>query len=279
MDGSPFDQVARSLHALRTRRNAVAALGPALGASVLAARDADARKKHKNKHRKRKKTCAKQCSDGCCTSKNGQCVRSGQQSLSQCGTGGEICRSTGCHCSASLPCPEGQCCVGDGTCGPCLAFMTSATRTGNLGGLDGADALCQGLAEAAGLPGAYLAWLSDSTGSPATRFTRATVPYIRVDGEVIAQDWDDLTDGSNLNRAINLTEEGTGGAIAPNQVWTSTGDDGEQQVNPENCDDWTNGTAASNGDFGLKSSIATSWTGSTSQACDNASRLYCFQQR
>ncbi|MCA9877272.1 MAG: hypothetical protein KC442_05810 [Thermomicrobiales bacterium] len=277
MDGSRFDQVARALHALRTRRAAVATLGAALGAMALSARDSAGRKKHK--HKKRKKTCAKTCRDGCCTSKKGRCVRPGQQSLSQCGTGGETCRSSGCRCSASLPCPEGQCCGSDGACGSCLVFETSTTHTGDLGGLAGADAICQGLAAGAGLPGSYLAWLSDDSGSPSTRFTRATVPYIRVDGEVVANSYGDLTDGSSLNRAINLTEEGTGGAISPNQVWTSTGDDGEQQVNPENCVAWTSGSAASTGDFGLKSSIAPSWTGSASQGCDNASRLYCFQQR
>src|SRR5689334_15005575 len=131
MDGSRFDQIARSLYAPRTRRAVMASLGAALGTSVLAADEAGAKKKH----RKRKKTCAKKCQDGCCTSKYGACVRPGQQSLSQCGTGGAICNSTGCRCSASSPCPEGQCCDGDGACGPCLVFMTSAARKGNLGGL------------------------------------------------------------------------------------------------------------------------------------------------
>lgn len=157
--------------------------------------------------------------------------------------------------------------------------MSSTTATGDLGGLTGADDTCQNLAEAANLPGTYMAWLSDSTGSPATRFTRATVPYVLVNGDVVANSYADLTDGSNLNRAINLTEEGVGGAIAPNQVWTSTGDDGEQQVNPDNCDDWSKSTNAFNGDFGLKSSVAPSWTGSDTRACDLESRIYCFQQR
>lgn len=275
MDGSHFYHIARSLNALRTRRSAVASLGAALSTPVLATLDANARKKHK----KRKKTCAQKCPDGCCTSKKGQCVRPGQQSLSQCGTGGEICRSTGCRCSASLPCPEGQCCDGDGACGSCLVFMTSTKHAGDLGGLTGADSICQGLADGEGLPGSYMAWLSDDSGSPASRFNRATAPYIRVDGEIVANSYDDLTDGSDLNRAINLTEAGVGGALSPNQVWTSTGDDGEQQVAPDNCNGWTNDTAAFNGDYGLKSAISGSWTGAGSRACNLDSRLYCFQQK
>jgi hypothetical protein len=268
--------MARSLETLRTRRSAVATLGAALGATALAAHEAGAKKK--KKHHKRKKTCAQKCQDGCCTSKFGSCVRPGAQSGGQCGTGGEICHGGCPECTANRPCPEGQCCDGDGACGPCLVFVSSSTHQGDLGGLDGADDICQGLAEAAGKPGTYRAWLSDDTGSPSTRFIRATAPYVRVDGEIVANSYDDLTDGSNLNRAINLTETGIGGALAPNQVWTSTGDDGQQQLAPDNCDGWTNGTAAFNGDFGLKSSISPAWTGSDFRHCDLVSRIYCFQQ-
>jgi hypothetical protein len=35
---------------------------------------------------------------------------------------------------------------------------------------------------AAGLPGTYRAWISDITGSPSTRFTKSTIPYVRRDG-------------------------------------------------------------------------------------------------
>ena len=278
MDGPQFDDITRSLDTTCTRRSVVAALGALFGVVASSTLDTDAKKK-KKKHRHRKKTCAQSCPNGCCTSTYGACIQPGQQSSGRCGTGGESCHAGCAECTADRPCPEGQCCGGDGTCGSCLVFMTSSTHTGDVGGLDGADTICQDLADAAGLPGAYLAWLSDDTGSPSTRFTRATAPYIRMDGEIIADSYDDLTDGSNLNRAINLTEEGVGGAIAPNQVWTSTGDDGQQQLAPDNCDGWTNGTAAFKGDFGLKSSIGPAWTGSDTRTCDLESRLYCFQQR
>ena len=35
-----------------------------------------------------------------------------------------------------------------------IVFLTSTTHTGNLGGLTGADAICNDLASTAGLPGA-----------------------------------------------------------------------------------------------------------------------------
>jgi hypothetical protein len=84
MDGSQFDDLLRALS--RSRRTILgAALAAASGADALPAAYA-----------KKKKKCAKKCKDGCCTSKHGKCIRPAQQSATQCGTGGEICRSGGC---------------------------------------------------------------------------------------------------------------------------------------------------------------------------------------
>lgn len=58
--------------------------------------------------KKRKKKCAKKCTDGCCTSKHGKCIPRVQQSSTQCGTNGEICRT---NCEGQLP-PDTD------TCGP-----------------------------------------------------------------------------------------------------------------------------------------------------------------
>src|SRR5690242_2782849 len=77
-----------------------------------------------------------------------------------------------------------------------LVFVTSTLQTGNLGGLTGADMICQARAAAGGLRGIFKAWLSDTTASPSTRFTRSKKPYVLLDGTVIANNWADLTDGS-----------------------------------------------------------------------------------
>jgi cysteine-rich repeat protein len=108
-----------------------------------------------------------------------------------------------------------------------FVFVTSITYTGNLGGLDGADAKCNARAAVAGIGGTYRAWLSDITGSPSTRMSKAGGPYRLVNGTVVANNWADLTDG-NLITAINLTELGTlppqptfcGPGNTP--VWTNT---------------------------------------------------------
>lgn len=272
MDSAQFDHFARLL---RTRRGIAALLAGAAAATPLRATNA-----RKKKHKKKKK-CAGKCLDGCCTGKKGACIRPAQQSATQCGTGGEICRTTGCTsgCSASNPCPAGQCCKGDGRCGPCLVFVSSTTYEGNLGGLAGADAICQGLAEAAGKPGVYMAWLSDSTGSPATRFTRATVPYTLVDGEVVANSYDDLINRELLNHAINMAETGMSGAIS-SLVWTNTASDGTARVDsPKSCADWSSDSAGATGYDGRLSSISATWTARDESACSATLRLFCFQQR
>ena len=75
-------------------------------------------------------------------------------------------------------------------------FVSQDQRNGSLGGLSGGDNLCNVEAVIAGLPPTYKAWLSDGTTSAAARLTHATVPYKRIDGVTIADDWADLTDGT-----------------------------------------------------------------------------------
>ena len=68
-------------------------------------------------------------------------------------------------------------------------FITSAKFKGNLGGLAGADDKCQAEADgpASIVPsGTYLAWLSDGTDSPDTRFTKSSHPYMLPDGTKLA---------------------------------------------------------------------------------------------
>jgi hypothetical protein len=283
MDGSQFDRLARTWGALRSRRAATALLGGLIAAPILAEADVDAKKK-----KKKKKPCAKKCPTGCCTGKRGKCIQPDQQSLTQCGTGGAICRSTGCGgtcpncgCSANKPCPQGQCCDGKGTCGACRVFISSVGSTGSLGGLTGADAFCQSRATAADLPGAYMAWLSDTTGSPSTRFTKATVPYVLVNGTTVAANWTALTSGT-LAHAIDLSE--TGGPPGHTQVWSHTLLDGTAGgFQPEgHCENWTSSSPAPTpgGNTGLSTATTDSWTRFSNHTCsDDFRRLYCFQQR
>jgi hypothetical protein len=152
---------------------------------------------------------------------------------------------------------------------------------GNLGGLAGADAICQERAAAAGLPGTdWTAWLSTSDDEE-TETTGIDaidrIPdgqYQLVDGTQVADDKADLTDGF-LKAAINLDEEGNQIQI-DGFVWTATEPDGTDTGN--NCNNWMDNSSGFFGDRGLSNPKDGGWTkveGAAAQ-CGDSNRLYCF---
>ena len=164
-----------------------------------------------------------------------------------------------------------------------IVFATSGTYNGNLGGLAGADAKCQELADVAGLPGTYRAWLSDGTASVSDRFDRDHdyAPFLRSDRVRIADDWEDLTDGTLLV-AINRDEFGntldtTGGG---DSAWTNTDKGGARFSSTQDCGGWTStGLFTSSSYSGFVSETDVQWTAKASRmSCQNQHRLYCFQQ-
>jgi hypothetical protein len=164
-------------------------------------------------------------------------------------------------------------------------FITSVIYPGTLGGLSGADARCNERAVAAGLAGNYKAWLSDSTGSPNTRFTRNTGPYLRTDGVQIASGYTDLTDGS-LAASINIDEFGVpipGGERILGAAWTYTLGNGDPTLDPalSDCQDWTSGSPFQ-GFKGSPYATDSCWTTGCFAASFNCgsqgARLYCMEQ-
>jgi hypothetical protein len=188
-----------------------------------------------------------------------------------------ICRDNVCSaCSATNPCPTGQCCAGDGICGPCLVFVTSSAHKGKLGGLTGADAICQAEATAASLPGTYMAWLSDGAASPSTRFlTQASGPYRLVTGETVANNWTALTTTLPLQHVINVT---AAGATVVSPVWTYTQPNGSATGGGRNCGNWTSDYILDSGERGGSLETDGRWTHAAYTPCDLSCRLYCFQQ-
>ncbi len=160
-----------------------------------------------------------------------------------------------------------------------LVFVSSTQSLGDLGGIVGADATCNQLASNAGLPGTYLAWLSDEVVSPLTRFTRSTVPYIRVDFVQVAADFDDLIDGT-LEAAIKVTEEGEI-LDGLEDVWTGTMSNGNGTFDDRSCSGWTEflnfEDVAVMGNTGFTEQGW--WTQVGTDICFNPlARLYCFEQ-
>lgn len=186
------------------------------------------------------------------------------------------------ECSGAPVCFGGACGTG------AIAFVTSQNYTGNLGGLAGADAICQGLADAACLPGTYAAWLSTTTASPSTRFTQQTVPYRLVTGTIVADNWTDLTDGS-LDSALTLDERGQtplpsstacGPPVLVLSATTVAGAGNDPAANA--CTDWTSTTGASAITWGFHDDATSWWSygcGCGGPACCSfPAHIYCFQQ-
>ena len=156
-------------------------------------------------------------------------------------------------------------------------FVSSMAYSGNLGGISGADGICNQLAQDAGLTGSYKAWLSGSDSSPATTFTHSNEPYVLVDQTVVADGWDDLTD-STIGHAIHLTEKGTN---LLGTVWSNTHPDGSaiSSDGTNTCSEFTSAAEAGQGVIGtIALNYSSEWTRHQIQPCDKQAHLYCFEQ-
>ena len=173
-------------------------------------------------------------------------------------------------------------CDGAGACSLFAkrVFASSATYTGNLGGLSGADSKCQTLANTAVLGGTWRAWISDTGHSAASRLTQSTDPYLLVDNTTkIADNWTNLTDGAN-DAPINMLENGqTVSSIL--RVWTNTTSSGGifTTTSGKVCINWTSASGGRSGRTGNATLyLNDDWTNQINQDCDELRRLYCFEQ-
>ncbi|HLP82630.1 MAG TPA: hypothetical protein VK141_11690, partial [Nitrosomonas sp.] len=142
-------------------------------------------------------------------------------------------------------------------------------NVGLMGGLSGADALCQTEAGNAGLAGTYKAILSTDTVNANSRLT-LTYPIINAfDGTTVA--------ASNLwigALSTNIKHPADGG----NNIWVATGtnSDGTADIG-YTCSGWTSSSGTfRGGDSRATNILWTSWNNSTSCGANQA--LYCIQQ-
>ena len=175
-------------------------------------------------------------------------------------------------------------------------FITSAGSGdgANLGGLEGADAICQKLAEAAGATGkTWRAYLSTATVNARDRIGAG--PWNNAKGVLIANGLDDLhSDANGINKETGLTEAGAvvkGRGDEPNQHDILTGSNADGSANENTCGDWTlNGEgSAMTGHHDRKGpdtlATATSWNAAhPSRGCSQEALIgtggngyfYCF---
>jgi len=151
-------------------------------------------------------------------------------------------------------------------------FVSKQEVSGNLGGLSGADTLCRGWAHAAGLGGNWAAWLSTATVDARDRFA-GDGPFLRMDGQVIANDRSDLLDNS-LDIAITLDEYGATSGY--NIVVTGSNATGLKHVGYTYCGDWTSSASAQTA-VGGATSTSSGWSYLGVGDCSHALRVYCFE--
>jgi hypothetical protein len=128
-------------------------------------------------------------------------------------------------------------------------FVTSANpgKGADLGGLEGADAHCASLAEAAGVTGkTWRAYLSTSAENARDRIGDG--PWVNAKGETVAESLAALHDDNapGLTKETALDEKGevvNGRGDEPNRHDILTGSLPDGTAAPETCGDWTMGGA------------------------------------
>ena len=112
--------------------------------------------------------------------------------------------------------------------------------------------------------------------SSADRVTQASVPYVRVDGVQVADNFADILDRSDtcLDNAMALDENGGSAALNGITVWTGTNQTGANGYLNQ-CADWT--TSQAGAFFGDVRAASPQWTGIGWRPCTEIRHLYCFQ--
>ena len=126
-----------------------------------------------------------------------------------------------------------------------ISFFITSVGVGNgadLGGLDGADAHCAQLAEAAGVTGkTWRAYLSTADTDARERIGGG--PWYNAKGELIATDVAALhSDANGITKATGLDESGNpvnGRGDTPNRHDILTGSAADGTRVAETCGDWT----------------------------------------
>jgi cysteine-rich repeat protein len=204
--------------------------------------------------------------------------QSGDECSSDCQI--EVCGDGILQVTLGEECDDGNLDDDDGCNNECardrVMFASSTWHNGILDGMDGAINICRGLALAADLTGDFYPWLSDAENSPSTLFFRSRGRYVMSDMvTVIADNWDDLTDGT-LQNPPAMDENGVW--LVEGQVWTNTLTSGEPNPLLQHCDSWS--TTAGPGRIGFIGSSDYKWTepDGTPIPCGDGARLYCVEQ-
>jgi hypothetical protein len=161
---------------------------------------------------------------------------------------------------------ESSCTTEEGSV--CRVFVTETDYNGNLGGLDGANAICAGDGNNPNNGSDFRAWLSDGDTNAIDNISYNTeTTYKKLDGSVIANPGNLLGETPSLENAI-------GGAGV--SAWTGTNKYGELRASYLSCNNWTGETVQAGGK-GDTAALNATWTESDTDNCDAEYYLMCFE--
>lgn len=197
------------------------------------------------------------------------------------------------ECEASGPPAEGEAGCEPSLCrfAARIAFATSGTFTGAMGGLAQADERCKAAAAAAKLDraNAFKAWLSDGVATPAKRlpvaFADAGHPYASPGGLLIAADLVDLIDHGPI---IPIDADEFGATLPPKEfAWTNVDATGQPFSAVNHCKEWTDAGVQATARAGRISpasaaetanwKLMSMWTSDVSRPCKTKAHLYCLE--
>ncbi|WP_106094021.1 hypothetical protein [Enhygromyxa salina] len=183
-----------------------------------------------------------------------------------------------------MACDDDQDCNAGSCMRPRIMFVTLDAFTGGLGGLPGADDLCQETGEGFYPEKLFWAWNSTQIESPNNTFEQDGY-FVRTNGSKIANSWDQLISGQLLV-PIDHDEAGdpiplSGPCDIESQVWTGTDAYGDA-VEPQ-CSNWNTSSYLYNGAYGLLHATDPSWSFVEQNCgepprCNQPRRLYCLER-
>lgn len=161
---------------------------------------------------------------------------------------------------------------------PRTVFVTDPVYSGALGGVAGADTICQANADLSPtLDGTaegvvWRAWLSASGTSPATAWASGGAWHLW-DGTRVTSD---LFASPVLEHAIYQGPDGE--SAGGRDVWTNTSETGLPLFTGNlACNEMTSASPADLAFYGLSDQTGT-WTFANADTCDQGRALYCFEQ-
>lgn len=149
-------------------------------------------------------------------------------------------------------------------------FITSTTYTGDLGGLGGADYICQSRAAAAGLTGKFLPWLSDYySSSPSYRgLENSSNRLYMPNGTQVS--------AGSMSMEYPINRDEFGNLVTTNlRAWTNPSNSDAETY----CNYWTSqqgsGPSGSSNKIGATGSL---WSMDAFAGCKEQLRLYCMEK-